>query len=298
MVQRPVFRTGARNIAFSPPLATDSFGALVFGRRVPCPSGHSDSQIGAGTRHFVRISVVFPARVGYQPGMNGNPPVPPVPQPKKGIPVLGWVGIGCGTMLIIAIIVISLLVGWCKRAVGDISEFKNNPEKAAAEMMVRLNPELTKVSQDDVRGEMTVRTKDGQEMTMSYKDISEGKFTIKDARGDVAEFGGSDLTKVPAWVPRVPDIKTTSASIRNSGSGKLSGLYAVTSGESIDALDEFFKAEAAKLKFTESNHTTVNADGVESRTLNFEGNGRTLNIVITGKPGENARVNVGYEEEK
>jgi hypothetical protein len=242
--------------------------------------------------------VVNPAGFGYTTGMNGNPPVPPAPQSKKGIPVLGWVGIGCGTMLIIAIIVISLLVGWCKRTVGDISEFKKNPEKAAAEMMVRLNPDLTKVSQDDAKGEMTIRTKDGQEMTMSYKDISEGKFILKDAQGNVSEFGGSDLTKVPAWVPRVPDIKTTSASIQNSDSGKTSGLYAVTSGESIDALDEFFKAEAAKLKFTESSRTTANADGVENRNLSFAGNGRTLNIVITGKPGENAQVNVGYEEEK
>ena len=84
---------------------------------------------------------------------NATPPVPSLPQPKKGIPALGWVGIGCGTILIIAIIVISLLIGWCKRTVGDISDFQKNPEKAAAEMMVRMNPDVKKISQDDAEGE-------------------------------------------------------------------------------------------------------------------------------------------------
>ncbi len=88
---------------------------------------------------------------------------------------MGWVGIGCGTVLIIAILVISLLVGFCKRTMGDLSEFQRNPEKAAAELMVRMNPELEMVSRDEGAGEMTIRTKDGEEIVLSYKDISEGK---------------------------------------------------------------------------------------------------------------------------
>ena len=227
--------------------------------------------------------------------MNENPPVPPAPQPKKSIPAIGWVGIGCGTILIIAIVVISMLVGLCTKKVG---EFAKNPEKTAAELMVKMNPDLEKVSQNEAKGEMTLRTKDGEEMTMSYKDVSEGKFTIKDAKGNISEFGGTDLSNVPAWVPRVPQIKNTTASIQNTEEGKVSGLYSATSAESIDALDEFFKAESAKLKVTESSRTTFNSDGVENRTLSYSGNGRTLNIVITGKASEDTQVNVGYEEEK
>lgn len=214
------------------------------------------------------------------------------------MPVLGWVGIGCGTMLIITVVVIALLIGWCKRTVGDISEFKRNPEKAGAELMVRMNPDLKKISQDDAKGEMTIRTKDGEEMTVSYKEISRGVFTFKDAEGNIIHSGQTDLTVVPAWVPRPSQPKAISASMQKKEGGKVSGFYAATSAESIDALNEFFKAESAKLKFTKSSNSSFNADGVESRSLSFEGAGRKLNIVLTGKPGEDVLVNVGYEETK
>jgi hypothetical protein len=230
--------------------------------------------------------------------MNGNTPVPPVPSDKKGIPVLGWVGIGCGTILIIVIVVVSLMIGWCKRTVGDLSEFKRNPEKAAAEMMVRLNPDLKMVTQDEARGEMTIRTKDGKEITMSYKDVAEGRFLLKDADGNIAEFGGIDLSKLPAWVPRVPDVKTATAMFRNEETGKGSGLYSATTTKSAAELGEFFKAEAEKLKATSSNSSSTVVDGVESRTLGFEGAGKKLNIVITSKPGADTQVTVSYEEEK
>jgi hypothetical protein len=133
-------------------------------------------------------------------------------------------------------------------------------------------------------------------MTMSYKDISEGKFLIKDAKGNIAEFGGADLTNVPAWVPKVPNLKSTNSSIRSSEDGKLSGLYSATSGDPIESLAEFFKSEAAKLGFNVSKSKSVNVNGVETRNLTYEGSGRKLNIIITGKPNEDVLVNVGYEE--
>ncbi|MCX6864664.1 MAG: hypothetical protein NTV46_00340 [Verrucomicrobia bacterium] len=235
--------------------------------------------------------------------MNENIPVPPVPPSnpavKKGMPTLAWVGIGCGTVIVIAVVVVAMLVGWCKRSVGDLSEFKNNPEKAAAEMMVRLNPEIKLVSQDDAKGEMTIRTKDGQEMTMSYKDVGEGKITMKDAQGNVSQIGKSDLSNVPAWVPRVPKMKSATGSFQNKEDEKITGLYSATSDESISKLDEFFKTEAGKLKMTEASRTSMNTDGVENLITAYEGEGgRMLNVIITGKPGEAAQVNVGYEEAK
>ena len=214
------------------------------------------------------------------------------------MPVIAWVGLGCGTVLIIAVVVISLLVGWCKRTVGDISEFKKNPEKAAAEMMVRLNPDVEKISQDDAKGEMTIRTKDGQTITMSYKQISEGRFMLKDDKGNFAEFGGADLTDVPAWVPRPPAIKSVSSSARGSEDSKSGGQYSATSTQSINDLAEYFKSEAGKLDFNSSRNTSVNADGVETKSFTYEGKGRNLEIVLTGKPGEDVLVNVGYEETK
>ena len=230
--------------------------------------------------------------------MNESTPIPPAAPAKKGLPVLGWVGIGCGTVLVIAVVVVSLMVGWCKRTVGGLSEFKNNPEKAAAELMVKMNPDLTKISQDDAKGEMTIRTKDGQEMTLSYKEVTEGKFTVKDAQGNIAQVGKSDLSTVPAWVPRVPKMKSTTGSYLNQKEGQIAGFYSATTDESSNGLEEFFKLEAGKLKMPEAVRTSFNTDGVENRILTYEGDGRKLSIIITGKPGEDLQVNVSYEEEK
>ena len=228
--------------------------------------------------------------------MNENAPTPPVASTKKGLPMLGWVGIGCGTLLVIAVVVIFLMVGWFKRAVGDVSEFKKNPEKAAAELMVKMNPDLKKVSQDDANGEMTIRTKDGQEMTMSYKDVSTGKFTIKDAQGNTSQIGQSDLTNVPKWVPRVPKMKTATGSFQTKDAGKVTGLYSATTTATAGEVEEFFKAEAGRLELTESSRTSFSADGTENRVIVYEGGGHQLNLVITGKPGAEVQVNVGYEE--
>jgi hypothetical protein len=227
--------------------------------------------------------------------MTEIPPASPAPPTKKGLPALGWIGIGCGTLTLIGAVVLVLLIGFCKRKVG---EFTRNPEKAAAELMVRMNPNLTKVSQDDAKGEMTLRTKDGQEMTMSYKDISQGKFTLKDAKGNVARIGQADLAELPAWVPRVPKAESTTGSFQNQAAGKLSGLYTATTAESISGVEQFFKTAAAKLAMTETDRVAVISDGIESRTLTYDGHGRQLNIVITGKPGETVQVNVGYSEAK
>ncbi len=230
--------------------------------------------------------------------MNENQGAPPVPQAKKGIPVLGWVGIGCGTILIIAIIGISLLIGWCKQAVGDLSEFQRNPEKAAAEMVVRFTPDLEMVSQDEAKGEMTIRTKGGETITMSYKDISEGKFRMRDAAGNTTEIGSADLSKLPSWVPRVPDVKDATSSVQNERDGNVSGLYSVTTTQSADQLEDHFKAGAEKPGSGSSSQSSASFNGTESRTLSFERDGRKINIVITAKPGEDTMVNVGYEGPK
>lgn len=227
--------------------------------------------------------------------MTEIPPTPPPPTAKKGIPVIGWIGIGCGTILIIAIMAISMLVGFCAKKVG---EFSKHPEKSAAEMMVRLNPDLKMVSQDDAKGEMTIRTKDGQTMTMSYKDVASGKFTVKDAQGNVSEFGSEDLSKLPAWVPRVPDLENAFSSTQQQGDGKTSGIYTGTSPQSAEKLEKFFKTEMEKLKATSSNSSSTTVNGTESRVLGFENGGRKINIAITAKSGEATQVSVGFEEEK
>ena len=224
------------------------------------------------------------------------PPPPPVSE-KKGIPALGWLGIGCGGMLIVAVIVVSLFIGWCKRTVGDLGEFQRNPEKAAAELIVRMNPDLEMVSQDEAAGEMTIRTKDGKEMTLGYKDIAEGKFMVRDSEGTQVELGNADLSKVPAWVPRVPGATDTILPFHQERDGKAKGMFTAHTPLGADEVEESIKAEATKLGYTSSSRTMHHVNGSETRTLGYEVDGRSLQVIITVSSGEATLVNVAYDEQ-
>eukprot|EP00903_Cladosiphon_okamuranus_P003481 g3479.t1 len=59
----------------------------------------------------------------------------------------------------------------------------DSPEKITAELVISMNPEYEKVSSNDETGEMTVRDKSGNEMTLKYSDIAESRFDR--AEGDV-----------------------------------------------------------------------------------------------------------------
>lgn len=226
--------------------------------------------------------------------MNEMPHEPPAIPEKQGISPLGWVGIGCGTLVLVAVLGISLLIGWCKRTVGDLADFRANPEKLAAELMVRMNPDLEKLAANDRTGEMTIRMKDGKVATMSYRELASGVA----GAGVPVGSARSDLSDVPAWVPRVPGLKAVTSAMRDEKSGTVSGTISVTSTESASTLESYFKEEAGKLGFTSSRSMSLSADGKESRSQSYSGRGRKLDVVITVVPGEDTRVNVGYDESR
>jgi hypothetical protein len=229
--------------------------------------------------------------------MNETPQSPPAIPVKKGLPAIAWVGIGCGSFVVIALIVVSLAAAWLKRTV-NLDEFKRNPAKAGAELAVKLNPDLEMVSQDEAKGEMTIRTKDGKEMTLNYEDVANGKFTMKDSDGNVTRIGKSDLSEVPSWVPRPPQSKEAAGSYHNSEADHASGLFVTTSPDSLDSLEAFFQAEALKHNFSKSAQSTSGSGKGETRSLTYEAEGRKLNVnMVAMEPGE-VQVSVFYSDKK
>src|SRR6218665_1042305 len=109
------------------------------------------------------------------------PPQPPLPVPeKKGLSGLAWTGIGCGIFVLIAI---AAIIGGSIFVYNKAKSYAGNPDKMVAELIVASTPELTKVSSDDAKKEMTVRTKAGETIIVSYADITNGKFSFKDSSG-------------------------------------------------------------------------------------------------------------------
>lgn len=223
------------------------------------------------------------------PQMSATPPV------KKGMPAIAWVGIGCGSLLLIAIIVGGFLI---KMGVDKVKEFTDNPEKVAAEMMVSANPDMEMVSQNQEAGEMTIRMKDGKEMTLSYGDLAEGNFSVTDAEGNTTRVGSADLSQVPAWVPIAPGLSDGVSMFHSEGGGQISGQFSGKSDQSLEQLQTFFESEVSSLGLTTSSSNSMNMNGTAVLTLNFSGNGKSLTFAITEKPGSMTLVNTNYSDKK
>jgi len=145
---------------------------------------------------------------------------------------------------------------------------------------------------------MTIRTSDGREMTMKYKDISQGKFSIKDTNGNVSEIGASDLSKLPSWVPRAPELQETKATFQNIQDTCGSGIYSGISKDSLDTLETFFKKAASDLNLNSSKRTSINTDGNDNRVISYEAGNRSFSVLLNSKPEGKTFVQVSYEEKK
>lgn len=223
------------------------------------------------------------------------PVTPPVVPAKKGLSAGAWIGIGCLGIVVLGILAV---VGGGMFLWGNVRGMLDNPEKAAAEMVVTMNPELEAISDNDKKGEMTIRTKDGKEMTFSYKDISEGRLQFTDADGNTRRFGTSNLSQVPGWVPKAADFSEGFSTYHSASGPEISGQLSGKSSMSSESLRSFFEDEAVSLGLTSSSSGSKTANGVSVVTLNFSGRGKSLNFVITAKPGSATLVNTAYSQTK
>ncbi|MDZ4289382.1 MAG: hypothetical protein U0984_15570, partial [Prosthecobacter sp.] len=152
---------------------------------------------------------------------NASLPTPP----KKGLSGLAIAGIGCGGLFLLACLGGGVLaMRACSKVKEMAGDFQKNPAKAAATLMVKANPELELVSTNDAKGEITIKNKKtGEVTTMSFDEMSQGKFTVKDAKGNETTIDGSAVgqgrmtikgpdgetviggsaseTAPPAWIP-------------------------------------------------------------------------------------------------
>lgn len=205
------------------------------------------------------------------------PPTPPPPPPgtpmgagqppKKGLGVWAWVAIGCGVLLVLGLGTCVGVGMFVKDKVGAMAEdFEKNPAKAAAELAIKMNPEVEVVRSDDQT--MTVRHKQtGEEVTVSFEDIAEGKLTwetkegkatidastssdgesgtltVTGPKGEVATFGaGAGAASVPAWVPTYPGGEVTGNYDSRTPEGHI-GAVTVTSGDALDEMMAFYQRE-------------------------------------------------------
>jgi hypothetical protein len=109
-----------------------------------------------------------------------DPSIPP-PQ-KKGLGALAWLGIGCGglvVLLIILVAVVGMRLGPALKQFG--ADAQKNPTKATAEMMVKIgNGQFEMIAEDEPNKRYTIRQKTtGKLMTIYWDAKKKAPVTIE-----------------------------------------------------------------------------------------------------------------------
>lgn len=248
---------------------------------------------------------------------------PPVPGQKKKMSPLGWVAIGCGAIAIIGILIfgsLAFLGGRFLKKTAD--KLEDNPTLAAAELVVRANPELEVVESDSDEGTLTIKnTKTGEVVTMNAKDIEEGKltFTTKEGtatfdassteeggtlkvttdKGEQTVFGASASApkNLPSWLPIYPGAKIEGSYDATSPEGR-NAMFTVTAADTVDKVAEFYQSqlEGAGLKVQRSSYETA---GQKAVTLvgTSEDEKRTVTVAVSDANGQTQAL-VNFAEKK
>ena len=245
--------------------------------------------------------------------MASNTPQPPVPmapaQPaapqKKGTSPLVWILVGCGGLVVVVCLV--MLVGGyfvAHKIKGYAETAKKNPAMAAAKIAVTVNPDLEIVSEDDDKGELTIRNKKtGEELTMNAQDIKQGRLKFKNEKGEEVTFegsgqpgkegfriqsdkgsmtfGGGDLDKAPSWVPLYPGGKAMASASEKTASG-VSGHVSLQSADSAEQILGYYERELQAKGF-KVEKTSMAGGTVRISNLNAKADGgkRTVNVIVT-----------------
>lgn len=186
------------------------------------------------------------------------------PPTRKGLPPVAWVGIGCGGVLVIAILSTALLVGWGKRTYQEAQETLVEVERS---IQAEVEAEMVRVSEEAKR----------------------------EAEELLSRAAIGDPSDIPAWVPRYPDAKDEQMFYHETVEGGLEGSFFFNSSANPQELEKFFEGQTSSFP-ARTNRTTE--EGEETRrTLEYECEGKKLEVILVEKDStEDTLVIVNYEE--
>jgi hypothetical protein len=244
------------------------------------------------------------------------------PQKKKGLGTLAWVGIGCGALILVAVVVLGvggvLVAHKAKEMAGD---FEANPGLATARMIVRLNPDLEEVSADEDAGTITVRnTKTGEVATVDFDQLKEGKIrwksggkemtidasgkdggqgvTITSSEGDktMTLTTGATAGDVPDWVPVYPGAEPQGVNAMTGDEGS-SGVFQVTTDAAVSDVISYYKTALDGEGFEVTVNTFSGSGGEEGGMVRGELSSAKRNVTaMVGVSDGATTVNISYSE--
>jgi hypothetical protein len=248
-----------------------------------------------------------------------SPPPPGAPPPKKGMGPLAWIGIGCGVIIVICIIVMGAGAYLFKTKVVD--PWKNNPSLAAAKLVVQASPDLELVNEDAKAQTLTVHNKKTDEtVVVSLDDAKNGRFKFssngkgassvdfsqqgisvktQDEKGQESTFaaGGGTPKDLPAWLPTYPGA-TVTGGISSKSAQATAQTFALTTPDSVDKVVAFYSDQLKNNGLTVLQPTTLAVGGLTSMSTvaaDSPDKKRHVQIVVTAVAGK-SQASISYEE--
>jgi len=244
-------------------------------------------------------------------------------QQKKRLPVLAWVGIGCGVLLVLVALVLTVSGLFVAKKIKDVAgdlDFEGNPTMAAARIIVRMNPELEEVAVDEDAGTITVRhTETGETVTVSIEDLQDGRISFKTDEGEVSieasgdpeegtlkvksgdetwtlKTGVETVGEIADWVPVYPGATPENPHSVTS-EGKMNGGFQFNSTDSVDQLVEFYRSRLTEMGFEVRVNEFSAGEGESGGVVygQHESSGRSMTVMVRQEDGATT-VAVSYTE--
>lgn len=249
-----------------------------------------------------------------------SPPVAATAAAKSGLSTLAKVGIGCGVLGVIGLVVF-VVAGYflvqkgqemVQEATGvesleELAEsLQENPAKFAAELAIRNNPDLEFLETDDEDGTITFRNRaSGEKATLNFEDIAEGRFSMSTDEGDIsidadadggvtvagpegeARFGArANLEDVPDWVPLYPNASEIKSAFQSASGNEMNGALSITTSDTPQAVFDYYKQlfEEQEHNILSQSMTDTGQGSLGSLKVDL-GTGREINIAILGLAG-------------
>lgn len=249
--------------------------------------------------------------------MNGSP-VPP----KKGLSPLAWVGIGCGALLLIGVLVMGgmAVVGgmFVKK---QVEKFEDNPSLAAAELLVRANPDYEVVSTDRDKNTLTIRNKKTNEtVTINADEANNGNWTFTNEKGETASINasqegvritnekGEETTfgateggpkNLPSWVPVYPGGAAQGSMDSTTAEGR-TVIFNVSSSDPVDKMASFYESKLKESGLTVDKNTFSSNDQATTTMLSgkSEDGKREVGVLVSNTPDQGTQAVVTVTEKK
>ena len=237
--------------------------------------------------------------------------------PQKKRSLVPWLLAGCGTILILTIIIVAAGTWWAwhkakqmaKDAGLDPEQMQKHPALTTVKLITAMNPDIEIVSVDEDKNLITLRDKkSGKTVTMNLDEAGKGKIifkpegeeevtveahpnensgtvSVKSKEGEV-KLGEGPPDKIPEWVPSYPGVTPQGYYTMNKGE-EANGGFHFTTPDPVEKVIAFYQEslKSAGMKVT-TNFLQQNGMSGGGQ-VRGEDEGKKHQVVVMAGKGEN-----------